>query len=377
MKMRKLVAIAMTLALGISLLAGCSNGSGSGANSSAGVGSSSPSGSNSGEPVAASELLAGKKVIYACNNVNDDWGIITTEYLKTLVEGAGGECTIYNAQGDAATQAQMVDDAIIAKPDMLVVKPVDQAALVPALQRANQANIPIITIDMGIVEDADVDILCAVQTRQESLGSINAQFVVDKAKETGVKAKIVTVLGDMSSDVAVKRQTGFNEVIEANPDYAEVLAETEAKWDASQAYTAVKDMMTAHPDANTVFCSADGMGIGAVQALTDMGYTAKVGEEGHITFVCIDCDPNGCKNVAAGIIDQEAEHNAALHSDIAFKVIVDYLHGYEVPEAVLFETTARNADNISEAWGNMDVKNVANWGWTDQDIYVLQTPYTE
>ena len=141
--------------------------------------------------------------------------------------------------------------------------------------------------------------------------------------------------------------------------------------------TAVKDMMTAHPDANTVFCSADGMGIGAVQALTDMGYTAKVGEEGHITFVCIDCDPNGCKNVAAGIIDQEAEHNAALHSDIAFKVIVDYLHGYEVPEAVLFETTARNADNISEAWGNMDVKNVANWGWTDQDIYVLQTPYTE
>lgn len=377
MKMRKLVAIAMTLALGISLLAGCSNGSGSGANSSAGGGSSSPSGSNSGEPVAASELLAGKKVIYACNNVNDDWGIITTEYLKNLVEGAGGECTIYNAQGDAATQAQMVDDAIIAKPDMLVVKPVDQAALVPALQRANQANIPIITIDMGIVEDADVDILCAVQTRQESLGSINAQFVVDKAKETGVKAKIVTVLGDMSSDIAVKRQTGFNEVIEANPDYAEVLAETEAKWDASQAYTAVKDMMTAHPDANTVFCSADGMGIGAVQALTDMGYTAKVGEEGHITFVCIDCDPNGCKNVAAGIIDQEAEHNAALHSDIAFKVIVDYLHGYEVPEAVLFETTARNADNISEAWGNMDVKNVANWGWTDQDIYVLQTPYTE
>ena len=58
-------------------------------------------------------------------------------------------------------------------------------------------------------------------------------------------------------------------------------------------------------------------------------------------------------------------------------MIVDYLHGYEVPEAVLFETTARNADNISEAWGNMDVKNVANWGWTDQDIYVLQTPYTE
>ena len=156
-----------------------------------------------------------------------------------------------------------------------------------------------------------------------------------------------------------------------------MLAETEAKWDASQAYTAVKDMMTAHPEANTVFCSADGMGIGAVQALADMGKTAKVGEEGHITFVCIDGDPNGCKGVAAGIIDQEAEHSAALHSDIAFKVIVDYLHGYEVPSSVMFETTARHIDDIAEAWGNLDVANVANWGWTEQDKYVLQTPYTE
>ena len=167
------------------------------------------------------------------------------------------------------------------------------------------------------------------------------------------------------------------EVQEANPDYAEILAETEAKWDASQAYTAVKDMMTAHPEANTVVCSADGMGIGAVQALADLGLTAKVGEEGHITFVCIDGDPNGCKSVEEGIIDQEAEHNAALHSDIAFKVIVDYLHGYEVPATILFETTARNIDNISEAWGNLDVSDVANWPWTEQDIYVLQTPYAE
>ena len=325
----------------------------------------------------ATELLAGKKVIYVCNNVNDDWGVITTEYLKALVDGAGGDCTIYNAQGDSNMQSQMVDDSIVAKPDVLVVKPIDQAALIPSLQRANEAGIPIITIDMGLIEGADVDVLCAVQTRQESLGAVNAEYVVEKAKETGEKAKIITVLGDMSSDIAQKRQAGFNEVIEANADVAEVLAETEAKWDASQAYNAVKDMMTAHPDANTVFCSADGMGIGAVQALADMGYTAKVGEEGHITFVCIDGDPNGCKSVEEGIIDQEAEHNAALHSDIAFKVIVDYLHGYEVPSSVMFETTARHADDISEAWGNLDVQNVANWGWTDQDKYVLQTPYTE
>lgn len=326
---------------------------------------------------AASELLAGKKVIYINSNVNDDWNVISTKYLEALVKGAGGECIIYNAEGDSAKQAQMVDDSISAKPDVLVVKPIDQAAIVPALQRLNEAGIPIITLDMGIFKDADVDILCAIQTNQESLGAINAQYIVDKAKETGVKAEIVTVLGDMSSDLAQMRQKGFNDVIEANSEYAEVLAETESKWDPSQAYTAVKDMMTAHPEANTVFSCADGMGIGALQALNDMGKQIPMGEEGHITFVSIDCDPNGCKGIEDGFIDQEAEHNAALHSDIAFKLIVDYVNGYELPENVFFQTTARNIDNVADAWGNLDVENVSNWGWMEQDAYVMQTPYTE
>lgn len=329
------------------------------------------------EETPASELLAGKKVIYINSNVNDDWNVISTKYLEALVKGAGGECIIYNAEGDSAKQAQMVDDSISAKPDVLVVKPIDQAAIVPALQRMNDAGIPIITLDMGIFKDADVDILCAIQTNQESLGAINAQYIVDRAKETGVKAEIVTVLGDMSSDLAQMRQKGFNDVIEANAEYAEVLAETESKWDPSQAYTAVKDMMTAHPEANTVFSCADGMGIGALQALNDMGKQIPMGEEGHITFVSIDCDPNGCKGIEDGFIDQEAEHNAALHSDIAFKLIVDYVNGYELPENVFFQTTARNIDNVADAWGNLDVENVSDWGWMEQDAYVLQTAYTE
>ena len=166
-------------------------------------------------------------------------------------------------------------------------------------------------------------------------------------------------------------------MIEANAEYAEVLAETESKWDPSQAYTAVKDMMTAHPEADTVFCCADGMGIGALQALNDMGKQIPAGEEGHITFVSIDCDPNGCKGIENGFIDQEAEHNAALHSDIAFKMIVDYVNGYELPEHVFFQTTARNIENVADAWGNLDVKNVSGWGWMEQDAYVMQTAYTE
>ena len=56
----------------------------------------------------------------------------------------------------------------------------------------------------------------------------------------------------MSSNIAHDRRDGFNEVADKY-DNVTVLAETESKWDPSAAYTAVIDMMTRNPDANTVF----------------------------------------------------------------------------------------------------------------------------
>jgi ABC-type sugar transport system substrate-binding protein len=326
-----------------------------------------------GEATAADALLDGKVVVYVANECASDWQAISTNYLQALVEEAGGECRIYNPENDASTQAQMVEDALVLNPDVLVIKPIDQAAIIPALQQVNAAGVPIITLDTGIIEDADVDIMCSIQTDQTSLGSTAAEYVKKLAEESGETAKVVTVLGDMSSNIAQYRQSGFNDVADAT-DQIEVLAETESKWDPSTAYTAVMDMMTANPDANTIFCCADCMMSGVIQALDEMGRLAPVGDENHVTIVGIDSDPNGCSYVEQGYVDQESEHNSALHSDIAFKVIVDYVNGYEIPETIFFDTTARTIDNIADAWGNMDVADVDNWGWMDQDVYTLQTP---
>ena len=186
---------------------------------------------------------------------------------------------------------------------------------------------------------------------------------------------MVTVLGDMSSNISHDRRDGFNEVADKY-DNVTVLAETESKWDPSAAYTAVIDMMTRNPDANTVFCCADCMMSGVIQALNELGRLAPVGDENHVTIVGIDCDPNGCSYLEQKYVDQEAEHNAALHSDIAYKVIVDYINGYTVPETIFFDTTPVTIDNLesSDRWGKLDVSKVETWGVMEQDAYKMQTP---
>ena len=75
-------------------------------------------------------------------------------------------------------------------------------------------------------------------------------------------------------------------------------------------------------------------------------------------------------------MDHEAEHNAALHSDIAYKVIVDYINGYTVPETIFFDTTPVTIENLesSDRWGKLDVSKVETWGVMEQDAYKMQTP---
>jgi len=85
------------------------------------------------------------------------------------VNAQGGDCQIYNPENDASKQAQMVEDALVLKPDALVIKPIDQAAIVPALKKVNEAKIPIILLDTGIIADTNVEIFCSIQTDQKSL----------------------------------------------------------------------------------------------------------------------------------------------------------------------------------------------------------------
>lgn len=314
------------------------------------------------------------KVVYVSNECASDWQAIGTSYLKALVEAEGGTCQIYNPENDAATQAQMMLDCLVLQPDVIVVKPIDAAAIVPAIQQCNAAGIPVILLDIGIIEDADVDILTIIQTNQESLGEVNAQYVSDVFAAKGETAKVVICLGDMASTIGHQRQDGFVAKAEELGNI-EVLAATECKWDPTMAYTAVMDMLTAHPEANVIYNCADCQDSGIIQALQELGRLVPAGEEGHMTVVSIDADPSGVKFIKEGYIDQCAEHNAALHSDIAFKVIVDYMHGYEIPETIFFQTTGVTVDNVDspDRWGSKDLATVNEWGTMVTDAYTMQT----
>jgi ABC-type sugar transport system substrate-binding protein len=153
------------------------------------------------------------------------------------------------------------------------------------------------------------------------------------------------------------------------------LTEIEAKWDSTKAMNATLDALQRFPDANTIFVMADCMLSGVIEALKTQSKLFPVDDERHITIVSVDADPSGVKYLKEGYVDFIAEHNAALHSDIAAKVIIDYFHGKQIPKQIYFEPFGVTKDNVNDPnrWGNYDFKDINNWPVMKHDRYVMQT----
>lgn len=96
---------------------------------------------------------------------------------RQQVEALGGELSVFDAQGDNATQASQLDQAIAASPDGIIVRHGFPDTLCPGVNNAIEAGIPVIIYDVEIQECAPD----AIQTQQSDVEM--ASLVLDQMVE--------------------------------------------------------------------------------------------------------------------------------------------------------------------------------------------------
>jgi len=71
---------------------------------------------------------------------------------KKVVEEAGGELVVSSSEFDISKQINQVEDMISLGIKALILNPADSKAVVPAVESANKAGIPVITVDIMLKE---------------------------------------------------------------------------------------------------------------------------------------------------------------------------------------------------------------------------------
>jgi ribose transport system substrate-binding protein len=218
-------------------------------------------------------------------------------------------------------QINMVENAIQTKPDALLLAPLDAEALVPYIQKAVDAGIPVVLFDAGANTNAYSSL---VATNNMNAGAIAAQHMIEELNDEGTVGLIVHSATDQS---AMKRRDGFLEYMAANSKI-EILPPVYSGGDHEESANLMVDMLRANPGLDGVYATNEGSAVGA-------GIGAKeAGMVGKVTIIGFD---SGAQQIAflkdgtiRGFVSQDPVQIGYLGIMTAF----DILQGKEVEKEI-------------------------------------------
>jgi ribose transport system substrate-binding protein len=285
-------------------------------------------------PVSA-PVEQGFRVGYSAAGLIDAVQIAWSEGLNEVVEAAGGTVITVDSQNRIAKQVADIEDLLTQGIDYLVINPVDEAGIVPAIEAANAAGVPVVTIDRAA---GSGDVTAHITFDNYKAGYDAGIYI---AEQNDGKGKVAQLEGMAGTSVARERGQGFRDAIAQYPDM-EVVFEKPADWDTAKAMTATEDMLAASPDIVGIWAHADAMIMGAVEALkaaglNDQAITVGMGMYG-----------GGPEAIQAGDLNASWELFPAELGRVAGDVVIKLHNGQSVEEIINTEMVFVTAENIDE-----------------------------
>lgn len=202
-----------------------------------------------------------KKVIgFSVSTLNNPFFVDLRDGAQAAAKEMGVELVVMDAQNDASKQMSNIENLVQQKVSVLIVNPVDSKAIAPAIEAANKANIPVITVDRSAEGGK---IVSAIASDNVAGGKMAAQLLIDKL---GGKGKIIELEGIPGSSAANDRGKGFDDAIKAAAGIA-IVAKQPADFDRAKGMKVMENILQANPEIQAVFAQNDEMALGAVEAI--------------------------------------------------------------------------------------------------------------
>jgi len=259
---------------------------------------------------------------------------ITTEGAKH-----GYQTVVVSGDKDVAKQGNQIKDFIVKKVSAIVLSPCDSKAIVPVIQEANAAGIPVFTVDIPCHEPG-VKIVTQVATDNYGGGKEAAAAMIEALGEAGGK---IAVLHLKQAESCLLRVKGFTEVIDAHnaggKARVDIVTELESGGAKDLGYKAAEDAVQAHPDLRGLFAINDPAALGARAALE------KAGKADQVVIVGFDGQPEGKQAIKDGRIYADPIQFPDKMGVQIVDAIVRHSKGESLPPQMLIPTSLyRKAD---------------------------------
>ena len=244
------------------------------------------------------------------------------------------------SEADIDQQITILEDVIASGVDAVVIASTSSDASVPAIERAVEMGIPIITIDNRVNTDA---VYSHLATDNRVGGALAADKMAEEWNALGIEpsGKVAVISAMAGVQVLVDRDTGFIERLEQIAPNVEILETRYVDNDITQALAAAEDMVTAHgSELIGIFADNNHTGIGASRAVIEQNL------QNDLVPIAFDSDPAEVEALRQSAIKALIVQDPYRMGYQGVEFAVKALDGESLPDYVDTGVTAVTAENM-------------------------------
>src|SRR5918999_232129 len=269
-----------------------------------------------------------------------------------------------------ADQLEIIENFISQDVDVIAVSPADTEAIKPAIQRANEAGIPVIMVNLLEPQD-DIEVASYIGFDNSEAASVSAYSVLDyfggpgvlgsgpkaqagpdqyldrewweqayaDADKEAIKANGVIIEGIAGTFFSQERLDGFNEVIKNYPGIKVLGEPIAADWNREKGIKAAETFYSRFSPAQLdfVWAASNEMGLGAMITAERKGILDSTGgqtppPDGAVSIFTNDVTPESTDRIRQGKLIAETHHGFPEWGWFGTEYAVRLVCGLEVPE---------------------------------------------
>lgn len=259
--------------------------------------------------------MAKENIALVVSTLNNPFFVAMKDGAQKKADELGYNLIVLDSQNNSTRELSNVQDITVRGAKVILINPTDSDAVGNAIEAANRANIPVITLDRGASRGATVS---HIASDNVAGGKLAGDFIAEKL---GDGAKVIQLEGIAGTSAARERGQGFKQAIEAHK--FNLLASQAADFDRTKGLNVMQNLMTAHSDAQAVFAQNDEMAIGAMRAL-------QTGGKKDVIIVGFDGTTDGLKAVESGRLSATIAQQPALIGSIGVEIADKVIKGETV-----------------------------------------------
>jgi inositol transport system substrate-binding protein len=276
------------------------------------------------------------KVAYINSDDADFFKKHLLDTFRNMVSGDAAFSVEYaNSGQDISRQLDFFDNYIAKKVNCIILEPVSPAGVIPGIEKANKAGIPVISI----CSNSGGGNFTYIGNSYLDTGIMQGEYA---AKGLPQNAKVVYMQGMPGYDHTTLRRQGLIDTLKKLRPDVQIIADNTANYDRAEGMKLMEDWIQAFPQIDGVICANDQMALGAIQALRAANRLSGTWIAG------VDATDEAVSEVNNGNMALTLLQDATLEAEGAYDALKKLKAGGKLDKELVIPMAAITKDNVKE-----------------------------